>query len=449
MLKSTDRCDNTLIMRYGTKILTLAAILFTLSYRVYGQTEDAHIGFSPYSLFGVGLLSDQGSANALSMGGISTGVRDVRYINFLNPAAVTARQQQSFMMDFSLNADNNFYSSNAADGVGHKSVNNVMNMRHIVMSFPIYHHSAFKFGIQQYSSTGYKFVTRENEDALVSEAGDIKYMRSGQGGIYQAFLGAGVTLIKVLNLGIDGQYYFGTINKYSNLVFNSSDAYKTVSSGWRYTPRGLSAKVGLQYEFIFKDQYSFVVGATYQLKTRMHGDAERYAYSFIGSQQDTVKNTVKDLTTMDIPAEMSVGFSVRNAENWLAGFDYTRSDWRSNSFEATPGINAALSLSEKFQTGFELTPDRYDVRYFFKRVTYRFGAYYDKSYLTIGGHQITSEGITLGFSIPVFRYYNAISLGFDFGRRGTLEDNLVKENYFKINLSFNLHDIWFIKSLYQ
>jgi len=435
-------------MRTKIKILIIALTLFTF-YKADGQTTDAYIGFSPYSLFGVGDLLNQGSANTLSMGGISTGVRDVRYINFINPAAVTAREQQSFMMDFGINVDNNYYASKTSDGTLAKTANNIFNMHHIVMSFPIYRNSAFKFGIQQYSGSGYKFLTYEPNDEIVSQVGDVKYSRIGQGGIYQAFVGAGVTLFKRLSLGVDGQYYFGTINRYSNLIFNSNTAYNSVYSGWTFTPRGFSAKAGLQYEQPIGNQYSVVLGATYQLGTKMGGEATRYAYTTINSEQDTITNNVTKIDFMDLPEEISVGFSVSKRDQWLIGFDYVRSDWRSTKMQATPGVAFSPALSQKFKVGFELTPNRYDVRYFMNRITYRAGIYYDQSYISIGGHQITAEGITLGCGIPVFRYYNAIALGLDFGRRGTLEDNLVRENYFKINVSFNLHDIWFIKTLYQ
>lgn len=435
-------------MRQKIRVLAIVFSLFAFI-NVSGQTTDAYIGYSPYSLFGVGDILNQGSANTLSMGGISTGVRDIHYINYINPAAVTAREQQSFMMDFGFNVDNNYYASKASDGSVLNNANNIFNMHHIVMSFPIYRHSAFKFGIQQYSASGYKFITHEANDEIVSQVGDVKYSRVGQGGIYQAFAGAGVTLFKRLSLGIDGQYYFGTINRYSNLIFNSNAAYNSIYSGWRFVPRGVSAKVGVQYEQPIGSQYSLVVGATYQLKTNMDGDATRYAYTSISTEQDTITNKSYKIDFMNIPEEISVGVSLSKNEQWLIGFDYVQSDWRSTVLQATPGIDFAPALARKYKVGFELTPNRYDVRYFMNRVTYRIGAYYDQSYISIGGRQITAEGITLGFGVPVFRYYNAISVGLDFGRRGTLEDNLVRENYFKINVSFNLHDIWFIKTLYQ
>jgi hypothetical protein len=40
-------------------------------------------------------------------------------------------------------------------------------------------------------------------------------------------------------------------------------------------------------------------------------------------------------------------------------------------------------------------------------------------------------------------------VGLELGQRGTLKNNLVRERYFLFTLSFNLHDIWFIPTLYN
>ena len=133
----------------------------------------------------------------------------------------------------------------------------------------------------------------------------------------------------------------------------------------------------------------------------------------------------------------------------MIGFDYTRQDWRNSNFVATPGVNFTPCCQQSFRLGGELTPNRYDIRYFFKRLTYHGGLFYERSYLSLNGHQVTDRGLTLGVSIPVSRYYNAINLGFTAGQRGTTEDQLIRETYFTFHISFSLHDIWFLKQLYE
>ena len=63
--------------------------------------------------------------------------------------------------------------------------------------------------------------------------------------------------------------------------------------------------------------------------------------------------------------------------------------------------------------------------------------------------QVNAAGFTLGMSMPIFRWYNALTWSVDLGQRGSLKDDMVKENYVQVNINFNLHDMWFIKKRYQ
>ena len=51
-------------------------------------------------------------------------------------------------------------------------------------------------------------------------------------------------------------------------------------------------------------------------------------------------------------------------------------------------------------------------------------------------------------TLPVFRWYNGLTVGVDMGRRG-LSGNDVKETYIGFNLGMNMFDIWFKKPRYE
>ena len=111
-------------------------------------------------------------------------------------------------------------------------------------------------------------------------------------------------------------------------------------------------------------------------------------------------------------------------------------------------VGFSSSVGQSFRLGAEITPNRNDIRYFLKRCTYRAGAYYDSSYYTVDGAHVDAVGITLGMTLPVFRWYNGLSIGLDFGRRG-LQTSQVKETYFGFNVGMNIFDIWFKKPHYE
>ena len=410
--------------------------------------------YSPYSLYGLGDLVRQGTTYSLSMGGIGIGDRNVRYINLLNPAAVTARELKSFMMDFGIENRNTVYQGNAAtsfsgtaEGVL-KSASNTTTMHHIAASLPIASRAAFKIGVMPYSHVAYSFVADETSDAILSEMGDIRYYKKGSGSINQAFFGAGVSLWR-FDIGADLNYYFGNIERSTGAYFLSNTSYRTLRTGWKYNLSCFGGKFGLQYTQPFTGALSAVIGVTYTLPMQLRGQQTRFAEGVMSSATDTVINERTRMTDYRNPGELGIGFTLRNADRWSAGFDYVRQDWSGQLAGSTPGVDFKAVTAHSFRTGFEITPNRYDVRYFFRRLSYRGGAYHERSYMQLNGKQVASTGLTLGVGIPVFRYYNSINVGIDIGQRGTLGSNQIRERYFLFTVSFNLHDIWFIKPVYN
>ena len=441
--------------------LVVAALLAFSAQGARAQDDPlASNGFSPYSLYGFGDLIRPGTTYNATMGGIGIGDRNVRYINIINPAAVTAREIKSFMLDFGLENRNTLYQGNAAISMSptatgvQRSASNTFNMHHLVASFPIATKGAFKMGIMPYSTVSYNFRADETSDEILSTVGDIQYNRSGQGGLYKTFLGAGVTLFKRLNLGADLNYYFGKIDRYSSATFKSGVAtYRDIQTGWAYNISCFGAKVGMQYTQPLSNALSAVVGVTYDFNTKLRGSETRYAFGESSSTTDTISFQNSKLENYSIPGELGAGISLRYADQWMVGFDYTRQDWSKVTFGGYPGVDFSTGVAQNFRLGFEVTPNRYDVRggfgHFLRRLTYRGGVYHERSYMVLNGNPVTATGLTLGMGIPVFRYYNSINFGIDMGQRGTLKGNQVRERYFLFTISFNLHDIWFIKPLYN
>ena len=447
--------------RIGTFLLIGLLLLSSAPLHTAAAQDEvlAGNGYSPYSLFGFGDLVRQGTTYSLSMGGIGIGDRNFRYINLLNPAAVTAREAKSFMLDFGLENRNVLYQGNAATSLSETatgnltSANNTFNMHHIVATLPIGTKAAFKLGVMPYSTVAYDFDAGETSDALIAQVGDITYKRRGRGGLYQAVLGVGVTFWNRLSLGADANSYFGKIDRNSSAYFTTNASYRTINSGWSYNISCFGAKAGLQYTQPIKGASYFVVGATYGFDTKLRGHETRYAFGETSSVTDTIVFKKTSLESYRIPAELGVGLTFHQGDRWLLGFDYIRQDWTSLSFGGYPGIDFAAGVSQSFRAGFEVTPNRYDVRsgfgHFLRRLTWRGGAYRELSYLTLGGSQVATTGITLGLGIPVFRYYNSVNLGVDLGQRGSISNSQIRERYFLFTVSFNLHDIWFIPTLYN
>ncbi len=410
------------------------------------QETDALGTYTPYSLYGIGEISKQGSAVNRAMGGIGTGVRDNRYINFMNPASITARDTLAFMLDFGVDSKN-IYST---DG-NVKSAFNTFNVNNFVFTAPIYKKSALIVGVNPYSNIGYKLESTENNPDLVSKYGDIKYHKYGTGSINQLFIGAAMNFFKNFSIGAEYIHYFGALNRYSNVNFNSDATLRSLQTGFDYALGSSSGRVGLQYfGNVGKEKnIELTLGATYRFATKLKGDYVNFAYAK-GAIADTIVHNATDNFNANIPEEMSFGFSVRKKDKWMFGADYMRQDWSGEYFEnASSDFKYEATNSSYFKAGFEFTPNKYDIRYYMKRVTYRVGAYYEQSYIKIGGNQVNAAGVTLGMSLPIHKMHNAVNLALDFGQRGSTSNNLIRERYVKFVLNISLYDVWFIKYKYM
>ncbi|MBR4977678.1 MAG: hypothetical protein IKY95_01845 [Bacteroidales bacterium] len=433
--------------------IILLAVFLIISLSVSAQ-EGAYGAYSPYSIYGIGEISREGNAFTKSMGGVGIATRNRRFINYTNPAAVTARDTLAFMADFGLEQKNTLYRQGDI-----RSANNTFNIHNFVMSFPIWRSSAFMVGITPYSDVGYDFSSIETDKDIIGNIGNISYDSYGTGSIYKTFIGAGATFWKRLSVGAEAIYYFGNINKKTDMNY-SDDSYRSVNAGNEISLRGVTGKFGLQYEQNLGGDVSMTLGATYRMGTDVKGYSTSYRYAVQAGVIDTLKYNIDTLGRGKIgfADEIGVGLAVKGGEKWMFEFDYLRSNWANSGFEKTSGFAVSGSslftstVSQSFRAGFEIVPNRNDVRYYLKRCAYRAGVYYDQSYYKLDGNNVNSMGITFGVTLPInplSRIYNGVTLGVDIGQRASTRNNMIRERYAKFVIGFNIHDIWFRKMQYD
>ena len=432
--------------------LLLSAIMLTAA--VPDLKAQTYGSYTPYSIFGVGDLALPGSAYNKSMGGVGIASRSHRFLNPMNPAAVTARDSLAFMADYSLLQDNKIFRQGDM-----RSASNTMNVSDCIISFPIWKSSAMMVGIMPYSDTGYGYGYLVEDPAIIGNTGNVSYTASGKGSLYQAFVGAGVTFWRRLSLGAEFIYHFGKVEK--TFVETFSDAsYNGASNGHIIQLHAPAAKFGLQYEQPLGTKSSLTLGATYKTAARLSGNIESYRYSTGTAASDTLYYKSGAPGDVSLASEQGVGICYRYADKFMAEFDYSRSDWRNTGIDTREGLTGNVTsgtnrsvfraaLTESYRIGFEYVPNRSDIRYYFKKIAYRAGAYWKNEYFTIDNNPVSAYGITIGATLPVFRMYNGITVGIDFGQRGSIKNNMIRETYCNFSIGFNLFDIWFVKNRYE
>ena len=441
-------------MRKGTiRNILLAFAFLVCSLDSWGQ-EEAYSSYSPYSMYGVGDISRLGTAYNRSMGGVGIATRDKRNINILNPAAVTERDIQSFMLDFSLSQGNRYYAQGDM-----RSANNTFNVNNIIISFPVWKSFAMYGGIAPYSSIGYDISTWVNDPAVIAMTGPILNNVQGYGSLSKLFLGGGFIPFKGFSIGGEAQYIFGNLHKENSFEMSNS-TFRSIKSGYTLGLNTIKGKFGVQYAFPVSNKASVVLGATYELAADLKGTVDRFEVQVISSINDSTPSPRSFSEKLGkgkvrLASEMGFGIALKGGDKWTAEVNYLRSDWTSSGMDKVSGFanvgNAvfAASNAQSVRVGMSYVPNRNDIRYYRKKITYRAGTYWDQAYCTIDGQSLNAFGLTFGATLPVFQLNNGLTVGVDIGQRGALNGNLVRERYINFSVGLNVHDIWFIKQRYE
>ena len=83
-----------------------------------------------------------------------------------------------------------------------------------------------------------------------------------------------------------------------------------------------------------------------------------------------------------------------------------------------------------------------------QKSTYRLGLKTVNTNIIVNNTAIKDYGISFGISTPLLssRSFSSIDLGVDLGKLGTIENDLIEDNYFRIYLGFSLESIFFFSN---
>ncbi len=422
------------------KILLFSLLVFVFNKFGYSQNRIN----SPYSRFGVGEIQHNQNSRFIALGGTSLAYKTPNSVNFLNPASYSVFDTLSFIFEGGLQSN---FSDLETSTLSQKS--NYTSMSHLTFGFPITHKWKASFGLLPYSSVGYKVSDYKTEDSV----GNVKYIYDGQGGINQFFVGQAYSINKNLSIGLNVSYLFGSIEKSRTAVILDSVYTYNVKAKNTTNYGVFKFDFGLQYfENISKDMI-LGAGFIYSLGSKSKTKEDFIAYTF--SQSSTGYEYIHDTASVlyiknkegevKLPMSYGLGLSFEKKDVWIFGVDFSRQNWTEFLYN---NIKDSLDDSWRLSVGFEIKPDFYSTKYF-KRVSYRAGVHYEQSYLNIRNENIDEFGISFGLGLPLRKSKSTLNLAIEFGKKGTIENGLIKENFTKISIGFSAYDYWFFKRKYD
>ncbi len=416
-------------MRFKNKWIILLIFLFPEMSLAQNLTS------SPYSVFGIGEINPNGSSRNLAMGGAGIAMKSVVGLNNINPASYSAIDSLFFIYEIGILGK---YSKFITENNNQDQF--VSNLSSFALGFRAKHWWGISIGLTPFSSIGYNISTvnnMENDNSIYEDT----YI--GSGGINQIYMGNSFKISKNISLGLNISYLFGSLEEDEEISLSGNNIDYTINNV-NYV-NGLYLDYGLQVD-IPMNKYTWTIGTIFGHKRYLSSSTDRTIYD--GS--DYLLYTKEDLESSEdyiIPRKIGVGFSVVKEEDmFTAAFDYTLNQWSEIEFS-----NSDLETkdSHKFSLGFEFTPEGRYSNKMLKSWYYRIGGYYNSSYMNINNNSINSMALTFGLGIPIKRNLSMFNIAFEVGKNGTLNDGLIQENFYNINLNFSLQDIWFLKKKYN
>ena len=416
---------------------TLCALLLTM---VTGTAIAQNNTNSPYTRYGYGDLSDQSFGNSKAMGGIAFGLRDGAQINPTNPASYTAIDSLTFLFEGGVSLQNMNIS-----GGGLKLNAKNASFDYLAMQFRLAPWMAMSVGLLPYSNVGYTVSDSQTTD------NDWTYSRSftGDGGLHQLYVGAGVKVLKNLSVGVNASYFWGDLTRTRSVIFPqmSSSTYYSYNRQMAVSISDYKLDFGVQYTQELNKKHSFTVGAIYSPKHKLNND-------YNSTIQVGSSTTEKMDATLELPNTFGVGFTYNYDKRLTLGMDYSLQQWSKTEFGiATNDINVRQDFEEtyaycdrtKISVGAEYIPNLIG-RSYFAHIKYRLGAYYTTPYYKIDGKKASREyGVTAGFGLPVPRSRSILSISGQFVRVKGLETNMVNENIFRVSIGLTFNERWFFK----
>ena len=171
-----------------------------LSFASFSQLSTS----SPYSRYGLGVLSSNTLSEQSAMGGQLVSFSNASIINPSNPATYSAFQSKTFL--FSTGLSHHTMQMNTQDL---QQITNNTHLSHITLGFPINSKISMSTGFLPYSDIGY--MLHDNE--IIPEIGGVTYNYSGDGGISKYYVGGSINLYKNLSVGVNAAYLFGGLNR--------------------------------------------------------------------------------------------------------------------------------------------------------------------------------------------------------------------------------------------
>ncbi|MCS3532965.1 hypothetical protein [Chryseobacterium sp. JUb7] len=424
--------------------------IFVLSFISVGYFLNAqNLSNSPYATYGIGDVKYDNTIETASMGGISTAfISDfTSNFNFANPANNSNFELTSIKLEAT--NENNYFKT---DYNNTKSTKHSTYLSNISLAFPI--SSKIKMGLsyQPYSSKSYDILNTEN----LADGNVMANRFKGSGTLNTAQIALSYKVSDHFGVGARANYYFGNLYDLNELAYSNAElinGYETKNS-----IKNFNFTLGANYQLIDTRndrKWTFGATTTFGNTSKMNTDYTNSTYFYSDAAGTTKSNESiieqKSSSSKNlIPLQASLGIGYGEENKWFLSL---QGDYKKGEAINYFGNSLDLQDSYRVSAGGWYLPNYNNFRSYFSRVVYRYGAFYEKGSLQIAGTNINKFGVSAGVLLPFknssITRMSGLELGLEVGKRGTLKNDLINQNFINFRVGFNFADKWFRKRLLE
>lgn len=398
---------------------------------------------SPYSQYGLGILSEQSLGFNRAMSGLSYGVRNSSQVNFANPASYSSVDSLTMLLDIGFSGQITSFK----EGETRIKANN-SDFDYIVASFRLMPQMGIGVGFVPFTAIGYNY---SYNNPVVNSSASSADVYNGSGGVNQAFIGIGWSPVRNFSVGFNFSYLWGNYEK--NVTIPGKDSYtNTITRQYACNISSYKLDIGVQYQHEITAGNVLTYGLTYGLGHKLGGDAKLNVINSSVSSGTSSSSSMSIADAYSLPHSFGVGATWKHGTKLLVGADYTLQKWGNLSFPDNNvkdafGYTVADGLLKdrhKFVLGMEWVPND-NSRKYFRRVHYKMGISYATPYIKVNGQNGPKEyGVSAGFGFPLLKSGKSI-LNISGQWLRSQSSSMITEDYYRLNIGITFNERWFMK----
>ena len=395
---------------------------------------------SPYSRYGLGDIRTGTSPLLRAMANVSSAYASTTAVNTDNPASYATLR----LTTYEVGGEGSIRNLSTTD---QRFRTGTASFSYLAIGIPLGKYGGMAIGLRPQTRVFYDVADSGTTAGIGRTVAEFR----GDGGLNYAYIGL-AGKYQGFSAGVNVGYSFGTL--VTSSLMNNIDSSAAVNTEVTRNTRigGVYWKGGLMYETRFNKKMALRVGGTVAIRQDLGATRDEYAIAFNNLPNANPRDTPYSNTNIRgeyrLPTMLSGGVMLLGSR-WMVGLDVQRTAWE--QYRAYGLRDSVASSSLRVALGGEYTPallTNANAKYF-SRVTYRLGFYTGRDYVMLRNTDLPVLGVTFGASLPIRKTSDRIHMAFDIGRRGTTDNRLIQESYFRFSLGISLGDRWFIKRKYD